>query len=44
MEETSLEDNKEHLLKRAMELAAAKAKIMDTDTGVVEEWVRWECQ
>ena len=44
MEEISLADKKEHLLKRALELGAEKAKIIDTDTVVIEEWVRWKCQ
>lgn len=44
MEERSLENKTEHLLKRALELGAEKAKIIDTDTVVVEEWVRWKCQ
>ena len=30
------------LLKRAFELGAEKAKIIDTDTIVVEKWVRWK--
>jgi hypothetical protein len=34
----------EHLLKRATELGAARAKIIDTDTIVVEKWVRWKCR
>lgn len=33
----------ETLLKRALELGAEKAKIIDTSTVVVEEWVRWKC-
>ncbi len=31
------------LRKRALELGAEKAKIIDTHTIVVEEWVRWKC-
>ena len=31
------------LLKRALELGAEKATIIDTDTVAVEEWVRWKC-
>ncbi len=34
----------EYLLKRALELGAEKAKIIDTETVVVAEWVRWKCQ
>jgi predicted metal-binding protein len=33
----------EQLLKRALELGAENAKIISTDTVVVEEWVRWKC-
>ncbi len=32
------------LLKRALELWAEKAKIIDTETVVMAEWVRWKCQ
>lgn len=31
------------LVKRALELGAEKAKIIDTETVVVAEWVRWKC-
>lgn len=41
--EESLEDNMERLLKRALELGAEKAKVIDASTVVVEEWVRWKC-
>jgi len=34
----------EYLLQRALELGAEKAKIIDTATVVVAEWVRWKCQ
>ena len=34
----------EYLLQRALELGAEKAKIIDTETVVVAEWVRWKCQ
>ncbi len=34
----------DYLLQRALELGAEKAKIIDTDTIVVAEWVRWKCQ
>ena len=37
------EDKMEYLLQRALELGAEKAKIIDTETVVVEEWVRWKC-
>jgi len=38
-----MEDNMKQLLKRSLELGAEKAKIIDTSTVVVEEWVRWKC-
>jgi hypothetical protein len=31
------------LLNRAFEWGAEKAKLIDTDTIVVEKWVRWKC-
>ncbi len=34
----------EQLLNRALELGAEHAKIISTDTVVVEEWVRWKCR
>ncbi len=34
----------EYLLKRALELGAERAKVIDTETVVVAEWVRWKCQ
>lgn len=37
------EDTMEDLATKALELGAEKAKIIDTDTVVVEEWVRWKC-
>jgi predicted metal-binding protein len=33
----------ESLLKRALELGAEKAKIIDTETVVMADWVRWKC-
>lgn len=33
----------EELLQRAFELGVEKAKIIDTRTIIVEEWVRWKC-
>ena len=36
-------DKMEQLLKRALELGADNAKIIATDTVVVDEWVRWKC-
>jgi len=33
----------EDVLKKAYELGAEKAKIIGTETIVVEEWVRWKC-
>ncbi len=38
------EGKMEYLLKRALELGAEKAKIIDAETVAVEEWVRWKCQ
>jgi hypothetical protein len=38
------EDKMENLLQRALELGAEKAKIIDPETVVVAEWVRWKCQ
>lgn len=38
------EDSMEYLTEKALELGAEKAKIIDTDSIVVEEWVRWKCQ
>jgi predicted metal-binding protein len=38
------EGEMEYLLKRVLELGAEKAKIIDTETVVVAEWVRWKCQ
>ncbi len=37
----AVEDRMEYLLKRALELGAERAKIIDTETVVVAEWVRW---
>ena len=34
----------EDLVKRALELGAEKAKIIDTETVVLGEWVRWKCR
>ena len=33
----------EYLMKKAVELGAENAKIIDTDTVAVAEWVRWKC-
>ncbi len=38
------EGEMEYLLKRALELGVEKAKIIDTETVVMAEWVRWKCQ
>ena len=43
-EEEISEEKMETLLKRAVELGADKAKMIDPATIVVEEWVRWKCQ
>ncbi len=37
-------DAMEYLLRRALELGAERAKIIDTSTVSVGEWVRWKCQ
>jgi hypothetical protein len=34
----------EFLLKKALELGVEKAKVIDTGSIVVEEWVRWKCR
>ena len=41
---TIQEGEMEYLLKRALELGAEKAKLIDTETVVMAEWVRWKCQ
>jgi hypothetical protein len=33
----------EQLLKRSLDLGAEKAKVIETSSVVVEEWVRWKC-
>jgi len=38
------EDKMEYLLQRALDLGAEKAKIIDTETVVLADWVRWKCQ
>jgi hypothetical protein len=38
------EDSMEYLTKKSLELGAERAKLIDTDSIVVEEWVRWKCQ
>ncbi len=37
-------DQKTMLLDKALELGADRAKLIDVDTVVVEEWVLWKCQ
>ena len=39
-----IEGKMEYLMQRALELGAEKAKLIDTETVVVGEWVRWKCQ
>ncbi len=39
----AMDDKTEALLKRSLELGAENAKIIDTSSVVVEEWVRWKC-
>lgn len=38
-----MDEKIESLVKRSLELGADKAKIIDTNSVVVEEWVRWKC-
>ncbi len=38
-----MDEKMESLLKRSLELGAGKAKVIDTGSVVVEEWVRWKC-
>ncbi len=38
------QDKMEYLLKRTLELGAVDAKVIDTVTITVDEWVRWKCQ
>ncbi len=40
----STDSKMKELLKRALELGADNAKIISTDSVVVEEWARWKCQ
>ena len=42
--EGTQEEGMEYLLNKAIESGAEKAKVIDTDTIVVEEWVRWKCK
>ncbi len=42
--ESIQEEGMEYLLNKAIESGAEKAKVIDTDTIVVEEWVRWKCK
>ena len=39
-----IEDKLQQLLDKALELGAAKAKLIDTSTVVVGDWVRWKCR
>jgi hypothetical protein len=39
-----LEENMEYLVTKALEFGAEKAKLINTDSVVVKEWVRWKCQ
>ena len=43
-ENVNPENKMDYLLKRAFDLGAEKAKAIDTDTVVIEEWVRWKCK
>jgi predicted metal-binding protein len=31
------------IVERAIEMGAEKAKVIDTDSIVVEKWVKWKC-
>lgn len=42
-EGAAMGNNIDHLLQRSLTLGAEKAKIIDTSSVVVEEWVRWKC-
>ncbi len=39
----AMDDKMESLLNKSLELGAEKAKVIDTSSVVVEEWVRWKC-
>jgi len=39
----SMSEKIEQLLKMSLDLGAEKAKVIDTNSVVVEEWVRWKC-
>ena len=41
---SSKDEAMDSLLKKALELGAEKAKLIDTNTVVVEEWVKWKCR
>ncbi len=38
-----MDDKIDSLLRRSLELGAEDAKVIDTGSVVVEEWVRWKC-
>lgn len=42
-EDIGTHSNIDALLQKATEWGAEKAKLIDTDTIVVEKWVRWKC-
>lgn len=44
MKETATQDKMEALLSRAFEIGTEKAKVIDTSSVVVEDWVIWKCQ
>lgn len=39
----SMSEKIEQLLKKSVDLGAEKAKVIETSSVVVEEWVRWKC-
>ncbi len=41
---SSKDEAMDFLLKKALELGAERAKLIDTNTVVAQEWVRWKCR
>ncbi len=41
---SSKDETMDFLIKKALELGAERAKLIDTNTVVVQEWVRWKCR
>ena len=38
-----MNDALDRLVKRSLDLGAEKARVIDTGSVVIEEWVRWKC-